>query len=140
MARTYLYGRNAIFRGTVADFQSAALRAVLVQPASTYLSENPATMGAFSALTILTASDGEVIANPVINLDTVRDRLYFTADDPVWAGLTTGEIVQGLVLYLHVTDFASSIPLIAFPRPVPQTIPIAGTYTWEWGDDGVFEA
>lgn len=141
MARTYLYGRNGLFRGTLGDLHATGnLRATLVKPASTYLSENPTTMSGFSDLQQLTAAEGKVLGSVAIALDTTRDRLYLTAADPSWTGLTAAEIVAGLVLYYHVTNFASSIPLIAFPRPVQYTIPVSGEFEWVWGADGVLEA
>lgn len=140
MARKYLYGRNAIWRGTVADWQSAALRATLVKPASTYLTENPTTMAGFSSLQELTAAQGKVLANVVVTPNTTRDLIYVTADDPAWTGLTPAEVVAGLVLYLFVGAFATSIPLIGFPLPVQAIIPAGGTYTWLWNDDGILEA
>lgn len=140
MSRRYLYGRNARYRGTIGDYQTANIQAVLVQPASTYLTENPTTMAGFSALTPLTASSAKVIASITATPNVTRDILYLTAADPAWTGLTPGEIVAGIVIYLFVTNFNSSIPLYAIERPVQATIPAGGTFTWEWNDDGILEA
>lgn len=139
MALSYLYGRNAILRGTVGDWQSAALRATLVKPASTYLSEDPTTMSGFTSLQQLTGAEGKVLAAVTVTPNTTRKRVYVTADDPAWTGLTLDEVVAGLVVYLHVTNFASSIPLGAIPRAVHYTVTASGLFTWEWGDDGVLE-
>lgn len=140
MAKKYLYGRNALLRGTIADFQSAALRATLVQPASTYLTEDPTTMAGFSLLSELTAAQNKTIANVLVVPNTTRKIVYVTADDPAWTGLTLNEVIAGLVVYLFVGAFATSIPLWGITRPIQYTITASGLFTWEWNDDGVAEA
>lgn len=140
MAINYLYGRNAILRGTIGDWQGADLRCALLQPASTYQTDNPTTNAGFSALTPLTGSTGKAIASVIVTPNTTRNLIAVTADDPAWTGLTQNEIVAGLLLYLHVTNFNSSIPIFGFVRPVPYTILADGLFTWNWNDDGIAEA
>lgn len=134
---SYLYGRNAILRGTVGDWQSAALRATLVKPGSTYMTDDPTTMAGFSSLLELTSAQGKSLASVVVTPNTTRKLVLITATDPAWTGLTVGEIVAGIVIYLFVGAFATSIPLGAVARTPNYTITGTGLFTWEWNDDGV---
>lgn len=132
-----MYGRNAILRGTVGDWQSAALRATLVKPASTYMTDDPTTMAGFSSLQELTSAQNKTIANVIVTPNTTRKLVLVTADDPAWTGMTLNEIVAGIVIYLFVGAFATSIPLGAIARTPNYTITGTGLFTWEWNDDGV---
>jgi hypothetical protein len=96
-------------------------------------------MSGFTSLQQLTSAEGKVLAGITVTPNTTRKRIFVTGTDPAWTGMTLGEIVAGLVIYLHVTNFASSIPIGALPRPVHYTITADGLFTWEWGDDGILE-
>lgn len=135
----YRAGRLARANGTIGDLEAADFRCVLVKPTSSYLQENPATMSAFTLLEEITASSGKVIANKTLTEDVSLDTIYLTADDPEWTGLTPAEIISGMVIYFHVTNFGLSIPMYGLPLQLHKTIPVSGEYTWVWNEKGILE-
>lgn len=136
----YRAGRHEILRGTTGDFESASkFKSVLVKQGSSFLLEHPATVAGFSSLLAATASSDKIIVGITIVDDTTRNRVYFTATDPAFTGLTPGEIVVGLVIYRFVTSMSLSIPYYGIGLGQPSTIIGAGTFTFPFNTDGVAE-
>lgn len=48
-------------------------------------------------------------------VNNTSDRINYTADDPDFGTLATGQNATALVLYLHVTNDADSVPVLHLP-------------------------
>lgn len=137
MANTkYRAGRLELLNGDAVDFTGTGIfKCCLVGPTSSFLNEHPSTVGGFS---LLESISGEVtIGGGALVVDTIRDKIYFTADDPAFSALTPGDVVVGLVAYRFVTNQAASIPYWGIGLGQPVEIPDSGEYTFPFNADGV---
>lgn len=134
----YRIGRKELLNGNAGDFEDVAhFKCVLVQFGSPFLAQNPTTMAGFTGLLPLTDSEDIEVEDVTISEDTVRDRIYVTASNPEFTGLTPTEIVAGLIIYRWVTNFAASIPYYGIGLGQPYEIPITGLYTFPFNADGI---
>lgn len=136
----YRAGRHEVLRGTTGDFEAASkFKCVPVLQGSSFLTEHPSTVGGFTNLLPATAGADKIIAGITVVDDAVRDRVYITATDPAWTGLTPDEIIVGIVVYRFVTSMSLSIPYYGIGLGQPSTVPAGGTYTFPFNTDGVIE-
>lgn len=141
MAVTYYNAaKTKILKGEI-DLESADIRCVpIMDPATTTYDpqaageEDRATLGAFFGGTGIAGTaelddtgytrPAATLGTQVVTEDTANDRSYMTAADTVLSGLNqdnTGGGIAGILYYLFVTDFASSIPIVYAPYSAIQT-------------------
>lgn len=53
----------------------------------------------------------KALTSEAVGVDLTNNRAEFTADAIVWATLETGNTLQGVLLYKHVTNDADSMPI-----------------------------
>lgn len=134
----YRVARYELLHGDSGNLAAAAkFKSVLVQPGSTYLTENPSTMAGFSALTQLTDSEDVTLTGVALTIDSVRDIIYLACTDPDWTGLTENEVVDGIVIYRFDTSMALSTPYYGIQLGQPATIAADGLYTFPFNSDGI---
>lgn len=123
------------------DLDSHDIRVALVMTNTTVDTEEDKLT--ISGFTTLDEMDGaayvrKALANEVVNRDDVNNRAEFDADDVVWTALGNGaRMIEGAVIYRHVTNDADSIP-IAFVD-LTNFNPGGNNLTLQWNAEGILQ-
>lgn len=124
------------------DWNSDDIRVLLVKSGTTAdTEEDAATISAFTTLDEVT--DGtygrKVLANEAVNEDQANDRAEMDADDFTWSALVGGETAVAMIVYKHITDDTSSIPIAYIDGGgFPHTLNGADL-TINWNAEGILQ-
>ncbi len=135
--------KRKILRGELA-FHTADMRVALLSTNTTADTQNDG-ISFIADLTTLDEFDGagyvrKALANEAVNLDDPNDRAEFDADNVTWSSLGAGtRSVQGLLLYVHVTNDADSIP-VAWIEFASVKTPDGSDFTVNWDAEGILQA
>lgn len=77
------------------------------------------------------------LATKAVSRDDATDIIKMTADDVTMSSLSAGTYaVNGVLVYVHVTNDTDSYPLL-YRKYAPQQTPTGADFTIEWGSNGV---
>ncbi len=117
-SKNYDNGIKKIIDRTI-DLAGDTLKIMLVTTGYTFLqTETAMTTAAASELSVTGYTSGfasasrRTLASKTMTNDTTNHRTIFTATSPAtWTALAAGATIAGAIVYKHITDDATSIPI-----------------------------
>lgn len=134
----YLPAKQKLLTGAI-DLDTDDIRAALLSTNTTADTETDKEfMNLFTTLDEFNGAGYARVAltSEAVNQDAGNNRAEFDAADTAWAALSNGtRLIQGCLLYKHVTNDADSIPI--FYMPYTAFNPGGSVLTNEWGAEGI---
>lgn len=151
----YLHGVYSVVEGEV-DFGTDSIRIMLTMTntsCDTEVSSQDMRSGGNGTTTGFTDTDEAdtsggytsgfanrpALAGQSVTEDTPNTRTEFSANSFTFTALTGGtRNIQGIVIYKHITDDASSIPLVWIDTGMPF-VTTGGDLTYTWDAQGILQ-
>lgn len=138
----YNEGAYQLRNGGSVDFAADTIKVALVSSAYSFDKDHASmTTPAASEISVTGYASGfagagrKTLASKTTTKDTTNDRIVYDAADPSAWTLATGATVGGAVVYKHITDDATSVPLFFLDHAdVPTN---GGTFTLQFHADGM---
>ena len=142
----YTYGLLKIGLGDV-HWDTDDIRLILVMTNTTADTERDKTF--IDQFTTLDEFDGggshppafgsrEALANQAMAVDEANDRAEFDADDHTVSSIPAGtRAIQGIIVYLHVTNDAASVPLLWIDTGGFPFTANGGNLVLSWNAEGI---
>jgi hypothetical protein len=106
--------KGRILNGTITNLSTADVRAALLKTTTTADTEDDVTfLAGYTTLGEATASGYARVTctGEAVSIDLTNNRAEFTTSNMAFAAMAAGDTIQGVLLYVHVTNDADSLPI-----------------------------